>query len=198
MNNQEVWSKHYKEKKSKQFYPDENVVRFVNKLSQKENLQNQTALDLGSGSGRNLVFLQTFFHRVIGLDFAKNTLDNHHDVVRASALQLPFAENSFHFILCWGLLHYLETDTIESAICEIHRVLELGGTLLLTIRSDEDTHLAKQLTTGDLMSGRAALFSLERALDLFKNFSQVESGYICRRPIGEKELIAHHILAVTR
>jgi SAM-dependent methyltransferase len=86
--------------------------------------------------------------------------------------EVPFADASFDFVLCWGVLHYLVAETVPDALSEILRVLKPGGRVFLTLRSDADTHLRRQLQTGDLASGHAQLYSKPDALQLFTGFTE--------------------------
>ena len=127
MINQQVWDKHYARDRSRQSYPDENVVRFVKKFHEPAG----AALDLGSGSGRHLPLLAENFARVVACDFSRESLRPYSGKDSASlqtALpELPFAEQAFDFILCWGVLHYLPDSLIAPAAMEIHRCLKPGG-----------------------------------------------------------------------
>ena len=201
--NREVWDKHYTRGHAQQEYPDENIVRYL-----KKNFPNQTdktALDLGTGSGRHLALLKQCFQKVITCDYSLNALQikTHADPADSGRIlsilpDLPFANESIDFILCWGVIHYLDPLLHEKAFAEIHRILKPSGTLLTTLRSDQDTHLQKQFSQGDLTQGRAKLFSKEAAIALTKPFSSVQYGFILRQPLGESAQVAHHILCATK
>ena len=220
MINQQVWDKHYTRDRSRQSYPDENVVRFVKKFhapAAAASVASGTgdivsaagpvhpctcALDLGSGSGRHLPLLAEHFSRVVACDFSRESLKPYSGKGSASVQtalpDLPFADESFDFILCWGVLHYLPENLIAPAAMEIQRCLKPGGRVFLTLRSDSDTHLAGQLALGDLAQGHARLFSKTDALAFFKTFAKTEYGFILRQPLGETTVVAHHMVAATR
>ena len=221
MINQQVWDRHYTREKSRQSYPDENVVRFVKKFatpsahaasvaSGTEDIVSAAglvhpctwALDLGSGSGRHLPLLAEHFSRVVACDFSRESLKPYSGKDSASAQaalpELPFADSTFDFILCWGVLHYLPDQLLAPAVMEIQRCLKPGGRVFLTLRSDSDTHLATQLAKGDLAEGHAKLFSKAEALAFFTGFVQSEYGFILRQPLGESTVVAHHMIAATR
>lgn len=198
MINQQVWDTHYTRDRSRQSYPDENVVRFVKKFASSAGM----SLDLGSGSGRHLPLLAEHFARVVACDFSLESLKPYSGKDSASAQaalpELPFADRTFDFILCWGVLHYLPDTLIAPAAMEIHRCLKPGGRVFLTLRSDKDTHLAGQLAKGDLAHGHAKLFSKADALAFFTGYAKTEYGFILRQPLGEITVVAHHMIAATR
>lgn len=193
--NQSVWEHHYRQEKSKQSFPDENVVRYLKKLHQVNPWQdNFRSLDCGVGSGRNFQLLKSFPGQHFACDFAFESIAANENHCQASILALPYQTASFDFILCWGVLHYLPKNDIPKAIHELKRTLKPGGRIFCTIRSAEDTHLARTLTTGDLKGGSAQLFSKAESIELFKSFTSVNYGYIERQPLGEAYRIAHHML----
>ncbi len=195
--NQQVWETHYTRPRARQTYPDENVVRVLKKEFAHE-IPGSTALDLGSGSGRHLSLLSEHFSRTVACDFSINSLKlyaaENFGAFQAALPELPFLTQSFDFILCWGVLHYLPENTLSPAISEIHRILKPGGKIFLTLRSDSDTHLKAQLTQGDLKDGDAGLFSKDETLSLFREFTRTSYGFIARQPLGEEHIVAHHMI----
>lgn len=199
--NRDVWDTHYTRPQARQLYPDENIVRVL-KREFAHVVPGSIALDLGSGSGRHLPLLAEHFVRTIACDFSLNSLKlyarENLGAFQAALPELPFAETSFDFILCWGVLHYLKGDALKPAIAEILRVLKHGGKIFLTLRSDSDTHLNAQLGAGDLKDGHANLFSKEETLSLFDGFARTSYGFIARQPLGEEQVVAHHMILATR
>ncbi len=197
MNNESVWDKHYGRDRARQHYPDENVVRVLKKLYAAPSVGG-VALDLGSGSGRHLPLLSEHFSEVCAADFSAASLQllpsGLAAVTQLTLPQMPFNDARFDFILCWGVLHYLEAEKVPEAIAQIWRVLKPGAQIFLTLRSDADTHLKEQLRAGDLQSGHANLYSRAQATALFSAFSQIEYGFISRQPLGEVYLVAHHMI----
>ena len=197
MSNQSVWDNHYGRARARQQYPDENVVRVLKKFYESRS-ESAAALDLGTGSGRHLPLLAEHFGRVYAADFSHASLsllaDKDTTSTQLALPEIPFAGATYDFVLCWGVLHYLKPAAIPHAVAEIHRILNAGGRVFLTLRADSDTHLKKQLATGDLAAGHAALFSKADALAFFQQFSAVTYGYIARQPLGDEGLVAHHMI----
>ena len=189
--NQQVWNRHYLRSRSKLQYPDENVVRFY----RKSNLEpGSVVLDLGCGSGRHRKFLEGEGYNVIGQDFAAEDLQGFGSSICARVEKMPFRDESFDSILCWGVIHYLAGQLAVLAVNEIKRCLKPGGLLFATLRAREDSHLQMVLNSGDLEQGSALLYTEEEARDLFRGFSSVETGFILRRPPGDDRIIAHYII----
>ena len=69
------------------------------------------------------------------LDFARSRLgdDDRISYVRASVLDLPFANQTFGHVICSEVLEHLPDD--RGALREIHRVLRPGGRLVITVPS---------------------------------------------------------------
>jgi SAM-dependent methyltransferase len=197
MSNRQVWDNHYGRDRARQQYPDENVVRVLKKYYAGP-AEKRRALDLGTGSGRHLPVVAEHFSSLFAADFSEASLQLLPKGASAKAQlalpEIPFAAATFDFVLCWGVLHYLVTETVPDAISEILRVLKPGGRVFLTLRSDADTHLQRQLQTGDLASGHAQLYSKPAALQLFAGFTETQYGYIARQPLGEEGLVAHHMV----
>jgi SAM-dependent methyltransferase len=200
MSNQSVWDNHYTRSRARQQFPDENVVRLLRRKF--NGGKKSICLDLGTGSGRHLPLLSEHFEKVCACDFSRESLmiAAHEKImiVQAALPELPFAAETFDFILCWGVLHYLDTTAIRPAMARIREALKPGAGVFLTLRSDQDTHLALQLKRGDLAGGQAKLYSKEEALSLFSAFTSVDYGFIARQPLGEAGLVAHHMLFVCR
>ena len=92
-------------------------------------------LDLGCGTGRNLVELEKFGGSV-GLDVESKALSYCRErgrdmLVQASAESLPFRSTSFDLVIALDLLEHLDDD-IESAR-DVWRILQPGGQFILFV-----------------------------------------------------------------
>ena len=96
----------------------------------------EPAIDLGCSIGSNLKILSLNNFHAIGLDYsiyalslAKSRLDL--PLINGDLNQLPVRSESIGLIIAMDILEHLEDDA--DGIRELYRVLENGGTLLLTV-----------------------------------------------------------------
>ena len=196
--NRDTWNRHYLRDKSKLSIPDENVVRFIHHyLRNHPGASSPVILEIGSGSGRNISYLREISPRVYGMDFALNALLKQNNVVCARSQENPFKDKSMDIVIAWGVLHYLTMDQVNLTLEEVRRILKPSGVFFGTIRSDKDTHLSEVLNNGDLKNGRATLYSVADAQNLFRNFKKARLGFIMRQQPGDPGIIAHHIFEAT-
>ena len=198
-NTSEIWNDHYNRVKSKLLFPDENLVRILSKIEIKEG----KALDFGAGSGRHSILLKNFGFNVTALDYSENSLslvkeaDISINTVLATSPPYPFKDNEFDILVSWGVLHYNSDKVIKDMIREYHRIIKNNCYLAGTIRADRDTHLGIEngkIKTKDLEGANAILFSKNEVLDLFKDFKNIQLGYMERTPLGKlEERISHWI-----
>jgi ubiquinone/menaquinone biosynthesis C-methylase UbiE len=98
-------------------------------------------LEAGCGAGR----IQRFYHNqgldIVGIDFIKiaieklKKIDPTLEVEFGDITNLRFESESFKYILAFGLFHNLEHG-LEKGINETYRILERGGAVCASFRSD--------------------------------------------------------------
>ncbi len=194
-----IWNEHYTRVKSRLLYPDENLVRILNKIE----IKSGAALDFGAGSGRHSILLKNFGFSVTSVDYSENSLalikelDPTINTILASEPPYPFPDISFDLIVSWGVLHYNPEETIHKILAEKYRILKKGGYLAGTIRADGDTFLGVKegkISAKDLAGADAKLYSKESVVSLLNQFSNTQLGYMERTPIGKlEEKISHWI-----
>jgi len=115
-----------------------------------------TVLDIACGSG---IYTRSLAEKacqgvVVGLDISRPMLEHaarrshrqelaHIRWIRASALNLPFANQSFNIVNCCGALHLF--PDVNLALREIARVLKPGGRLTLSAARLPDIRFLRQL-----------------------------------------------------
>ena len=101
-------------------------------------------LDMGSGSGRDVLALLEQGYEAYGIDASKElvrlsqlSLKKHADRILEGSLpdNLPaeIQENDWNGILCSAVFQHISDNHLFDSIFTIHRLLKMGGTLLLTI-----------------------------------------------------------------
>ena len=100
---------------------------------------NRLILDLGCGGGRHY-FCE--YGKVIGIDpvlpllqMAGKTYD---EVYQTSGFKLPFADNSFDYVVSSDVLGHIGTENKDLLFSEIHRVLKKGGRTVHCSEADSE------------------------------------------------------------
>jgi len=201
---QNSWEKHYMRKRSQLLYPDENLVRLIQKNIPADKRHTLTACDFGCGSGRHGILLQEMgFGLVLSTDISSKachiTYGLNIPVLECATEHIPFHRSSLELAVCWGSLHYGSAENTQNQIDEIYRVLQPGGMCMGTLRSSDDTFFnrIKQLDqnsyivqTRDLEQSMVTFFSEEDMTSLFSFFSFMEFG-IMTEP-GQTGRISHY------
>lgn len=91
-------------------------------------------LDLGCGSGGNLVLLRRHSQDVVAVDLSAEALSNlsvgrFTPKVAGDGVALPFRDGAFDLVNLFNVIEHIEED--ERALSEVRRVLVPGGTLLV-------------------------------------------------------------------
>jgi ubiquinone/menaquinone biosynthesis C-methylase UbiE len=198
-------------------YPSENVIHFV-----KANFQAAECthlLDLGCGAGRHLNFIAKEGYKVTGLDFSQSGLDAaralleqssiHADLVQGSVTELPFADESFDGIVCFGVLYYLMPDDIRIAVKEMHRVLKPGAKAFVVVRSCRDRRFGIGEQVADKTYRLSSNFSNEQGMvmnfmdpddisSVFGEFEEVKIGITEESFASLEELNSDYLITATK
>jgi len=115
-------------------------------------------LEAGCGAGRVLRYYHERGYDIHGFDFIDVAIDKLKEIdptLQAEVgdiTNLRFADQSFKYILAFGLYHNLEHG-LDKAIHETHRVLESGGLVCASFRADNiQTRLTDWLADRKLKS----------------------------------------------
>ena len=98
-------------------------------------------LEAGCGAGRVVRYFHNRGFEIVGVDFIEAAIDKLRSadpslkVEKGDIAKLRFENNSFRYLLAFGLYHNLE-DNLDAAVAETWRVLEPGGRLCASFRAD--------------------------------------------------------------
>jgi SAM-dependent methyltransferase len=197
------WDAHYTRDRSRQSYPDENLVRLLSKL------EPGPALDLGCGSGRHLALLADLgYGPIYGCDSSANAVELCRErypgaevfvvAPEGASFLTPLCSASLAAVVAWGVLHYNSPEEILGVLAETGRLLAPGGKFLGTLRAAGDSHFS---SNGDMLGAAIRFFSESEARGLLEGagFTNVQLGYAERAPVGElNRRICHWIFSAER
>lgn len=132
------WARDYRTNDNEGFY-EQAFDLIINELKP---WPGATILDAGCGSCAHSVRLARRGFNVRAVDFSESALEMAMQFVRAKALggqitlgresllELSFSDQSFDFVLCWGVLMHI--PDVEKAVAELARVVKPGGSLVIS------------------------------------------------------------------
>ncbi|MCK4938205.1 MAG: class I SAM-dependent methyltransferase [Methanosarcinales archaeon] len=110
-----------------------------------------TILDIGCGIGRYAIPLVMQGYNVLGidvslvalgeLDVAKRRRNIKMDLVAADTCNLPFQDNIFKGMVCFGVLQHLLEVERRVVMDEFNRILVPGGILIMEVLGREDMRI---------------------------------------------------------
>ncbi|MDP4176906.1 MAG: class I SAM-dependent methyltransferase [Bacillota bacterium] len=148
MNNdiQKKWEMLHSQSRFRPKYPSEQIVQFVFRNFTRN--EKTKVLDLGCGAGRHVYFMANENIDTYGVDISKEGISNAKKTLEYAGLkatlkvaavdELPFEDNIFDGIVCYGVLYYCKKYEIKKAIEEIYRILKPSGKGILVVRNKKD------------------------------------------------------------
>lgn len=113
-------------------YLSYNTVEIFNKKAWQCFVGVDKVLDVACGSGR---FIAVNPERAQGIDSNPHAVQHcqaqGYKVIKGDALDLPFADNSFSGVHCAHLIEHLYPQEAWKLLCELTRIVEPGGILVL-------------------------------------------------------------------
>ena len=121
--------------------PHEAMARIVQLLKTKNA---QTILDLGSGTGRHVIYLAQNDFALSGLDSAPEGIAATQQWLATEGLTadlrlqnmtepLPYPDNFFDAVVSVQVIHHADIATIRAVVAEVSRVLKQDGFLFITV-----------------------------------------------------------------
>lgn len=96
-------------------------------------------LEVGCGTGNVSSYLSQNGYQVTGCEYHQEAIDMAwpgFDIVRADALNLPFADRSFDILGLFDVLEHFDEDI--SILREAHRAVKEGGIIVITVPAREE------------------------------------------------------------
>ncbi|MFQ5431961.1 MAG: class I SAM-dependent methyltransferase [Nitrospinota bacterium] len=125
--------------------PNPMFVREIGRL--KKQLEDKTALDLGSGEGRHSIYLNRQRFKVIGIEYQEQALKNAAGkgnkgllYVRGDIYRIPLKPASFGLVIDSGVFHHIRRGDTEPYLKLLESLLVPGGCLLLSCFSTDFRH----------------------------------------------------------
>lgn len=148
---------------TEQVWPSENLVRmfkgkYISNLDNK--YSGKKVIDIGFGSGNNLVFLNNLGLQLYGTEVTQEICDLYSarlNQLNVSALlkqgtnsNIPFEDNTFDYLVSWNVIHYESSEeNMIKAIKEYSRVLKPGGRIFISTTGPENSILRNCNTLGN-------------------------------------------------
>lgn len=164
-------------------------------------------LDAGSGNGRHLLPLSNFYN-CVGIDvslkalsaskesLAKRQRQAHH--VASSITDIPFRDNSFDAIICYGVLQHLLENERNIAVAEFKRILRPGGIVFLEVFGREDMRYGGKDVEPDTFVRQSGIiyhyFTKEELEELFSNFAASKLDNVVTKKIFKGESYTRHMI----
>lgn len=212
--NSSEWNLHYTRDRSSLTYPDENLVRLLSHELNERRGTGLRVLDSGCGSGRHLFMLRrSGIEFATGSDYSLNALAicknaGEKLLVNCDNRQLPFKDSTFDIIIAWGSLHYSVKDETRNMVNELFRILSPDGSILATLRRDNDTYLRtgehlgnNQWCTklGDLEGSIVSFYSEDEVRRLFGDTDTLKLGFMERSIVGDtSKVISHWVISAKK
>lgn len=124
----------YKEKREFRY----SLQDYMHRVFRSFDFAGKLVLDLGCGAGIDSAEFVRSGAKVVSLDFTRTSVKLTRNllkeanvpshIVQADALSLPFKQNTFDCVYCFGVLHHI--PQIEKALSQIHQVLKPAGQIM--------------------------------------------------------------------
>jgi len=158
--NSRVWQALYAAGKNDLRYPDDALVRLSARLFDRG--RDRRILDLGFGTGANLLHLAGLGYEVHGVEISEHATARTRQRLQAARLRadlhligtedpLPFEDGYFDVVYAWQVLYYSDGDTWQRKVKEMERVTRRGGLILVATAAPGDVSQVEAEPLGDFV-----------------------------------------------
>ena len=94
--------------------------------------KDDSILEVGCGAGYLAQYITATNNEYVGVDYARSLVNRHiaelgHAVIQGEAIDLPFGDGSFDYVVCVGVLAYFDSlDYLKAALKEFERIARKG------------------------------------------------------------------------
>ncbi|MDK2833374.1 MAG: hypothetical protein PWR29_1341 [Methanolobus sp.] len=174
---------------------------------EKEVLPGSLVLDAGCGNGRYMLPLSRIYN-VVGVDVARNALsearsylarsDRHAECIASTLTALPFSDNSFEAVVCYGVMQHLFESERRLAVEEIKRVLKPSGILFIEVFGTDDMRFGGREAEHNTFVRKGGIiyhyFTEQELASLLGGFVQVDLQSIKTEKTFNGELHIRHLI----
>jgi ubiquinone/menaquinone biosynthesis C-methylase UbiE len=170
-------------------------------------------LDAGCGIGRYTIPLALKNYKIIGIDISQSAIKKLDDEIHrrrfnvglevADVRYLPFNNNVFDIVVCFGVLQHLLEHERKMALAEFNRVLTQNGTLILDVLGKEDMRVGGKMVEPSTYQRNTGsiyhYFDVQELTGIFSDFKVIgikEDKII--KNLGGKECMRHMISVAAR
>ncbi len=143
---QQPWDTVFKERGRYFNQPHEDIPAVVESLQERGA---KTILDLGSGTGRHVIYFAERGFDVYGIDNAATGLQMTRDWLTEKSLTadlkladitepLPYADDFFDAVMSVQVIHHARLAIIQQVIGELERITKPGGLVFITVPTLKD------------------------------------------------------------
>ena len=183
-------------------FPDESLVRLF-RGAYVDLPRSGRVLDVGFGTGNNLVMLAQTGYEAHGLEVAESCIETARTLAASAGVPLtlgllegtalPYPDAYFDVVLSWNAVYYYgRRRLVAAAIEDFHRVLRPGGALLLSVPHPNNVltrRLSEDLGDGRHRIEKAASIDNRQGSEIFyeptssgwrqllARFHDIEEGY---------------------
>lgn len=197
------WDSSYKRFENNLKYPNEEIVKFVNKyiLKEKFNKKKLTFLDLGCGNGRNTKYILENRFNVVGIDLSKVAINNTRKLLKKSKFNpsrfklinvssdnFKYEADSFDYIISDSTLDSMPVNEFNKTLKMIYNTIKPSGLIYLNLINIKNiTHKGKFLNKYDFLikskhenNTIQSYFDRKRINESFKQFKILENYEIIK------------------